>query len=121
MQTQTDSTMNTSSDTNDGGNLTRREALVYKMQLLAIVIVVCLGIARGYTMKIEHDREALQTRVVEINGALSDCMKKNSIDDQAVTCKKFAVEAENMTLAAASIAASFPNRQLLGLFGSSPR
>src|ERR1035437_1510023 len=121
MQTQTDSTMSISSNTNDGGNLTRREALVYKMQLLAIVMVVCLGIARGYTMKIEHDREALQTRVVEINAIMSDCMKQNSLDDQAVTCKKFAVEAENMTLAAASIAASFPNRQLLSLFASNPR
>lgn len=113
--------MSISSNTNDGGNLTRREALVYKMQLLAIVMVVCLGIARGYTMKIEHDREALQTRVVEINAIMSDCMKKNSLDDQAVTCKKFAVEAENTTLAAASIAASFPNRQLLSLFASNPR
>ncbi len=110
--------MNTSSDAQDGGNLTTRETLWYKAQVLVILALVLAGMARGYTLMIEQDQDALRASATLSAVHLSDCLKKNSVGDQATACKKHSDEAGKTALDAARIGEIFPNRQLLGLLGS---
>lgn len=110
--------MSTSSNHKAGGNLTSREVLWYKAQVLAIAVMVLFGIARGYTIMVEEDQQALRVKSEEIEGRFSDCLKKHSVDEQASACKALAQEAEKAALESANISKTFPKRQLLSLFGS---
>lgn len=117
MQTETE-TMNTSSNAQDGGNLTTRESLWYKAQILVILALVLAGMARGYTLMIEQDQEALRASATLSAVHLADCLMKNAVSDQATACKKQSEEARQTALDAATIGEKFPNRQLLDLLGS---
>ncbi|ABD72015.1 hypothetical protein Rfer_4329 (plasmid) [Rhodoferax ferrireducens T118] len=110
--------MKTTSSAQDGGNLTTRESLWYKAQVLIILALVLAGMARGYTLMIEQGQEALRASATLSAVHLSDCLTKYSVSDQATACKKQSEEAGKTALDADTIAEKFPNKQLLDFLGS---
>lgn len=107
-----------STHTHDGGNLSRREALKYKAQVLLIVALVLLGVARGYSLKVEQNRQSVQIAVEDIDMRLSACIRTYTLEEQTVRCRDLVEQAQAAALEVASLKRSFPNPQLRLLFGS---
>lgn len=107
-----------STPTHDGGNLSRREALKYKTQVLLIVALVLLGVGRGYSLKVEQNRQSLQIAAEDLDMRLSACIRTYTLDEQSPRCRDLVDQAQAAALEVASLKRSFPNPQLRLLFGS---